>query len=443
MLRCLFFVLIFTSFLSNAQDSLYVKLSPNSDYNQLMLYKVRGAQQSYISNAKRINDTFKFGFPLESEQGMFRLYYDIQNRGFIEIIYNEESVSVEFDPTNPNDTTNFIRSKENRIFEKYNQLVNVQQSKIDSLQLVFFELEEKDSTDILYADAVYKLKGLQHSFEELSKGLLTHHFIRSNMTYNSDTIIETPTAYFKAVKTHFFDAVDFSDVALQNSSFYMDKVVEYVFYLNDSDDPEIYVAIKKEAINDVMLKVGGNYKIKSELLSSLLFAFADQQDIELVDFIKTVHYEALPSAYKNIRLIQQIDGMLKVAIGTTAPEITWQSKGRVERLSELKRSDYYIVTFWSTSCSHCLHDIPKLYQFTEDFQNVKVIAVALEENSIEFDKITKEMSNWINVLGLNKWENEFARSYDINSTPSFFVLGSDKKIIAKPEDLKDLKSYFE
>ena len=47
------------------------------------------------------------------------------------------------------------------------------------------------------------------------------------------------------------------------------------------------------------------------------------------------------------------------------------------------------------------------------------------------------------MLGLNKWENKTARTYNIMSTPSYFVLDVNKKIIAKPDALEDVKAFIE
>ena len=71
-----------------------------------------------------------------------------------------------------------------------------------------------------------------------------------------------------------------------------------------------------------------------------------------------------------------------------------------------------------------------------------MIAVSLEENEAEFNEQIKTMDKWINVLGLNKWENEYAKKYDIVSTPTYFVLDSDKNILLKPESLEELEQYF-
>jgi len=66
----------------------------------------------------------------------------------------------------------------------------------------------------------------------------------------------------------------------------------------------------------------------------------------------------------------------------------------------------------------------------------------LETNSIEFNKYKEQFKNWSNVLGLQKWENRIARDYEIVSTPTYFILDANKKIISKPEELDDVKAFF-
>lgn len=444
MLKYLFCLFLCSSFVMSAQDSLYVKLSPQSEVIQLMLYGVEGTQQQYISNSKSKENDFKFEFPTESEPGVYRLFFDIQNNGFIEILYNKESISVSFDPLEIDTSASFSMSKENKIYEAYIQSTLRQQTTIDSLQMVYFSSEESDLIKIKYSAAVEELKQSQHSFEEMSKGLMAHEFIISRRNYNAEEIWNEPDLYMTSTKSHFFDAIDFGNPILRNSSIFIDKVVEYVFYLNDSNDTDTYLELKQRAVDDVMLKVGNHHEVKSELLSSLLYALGGQQEIEMINFIISQYYEKLPIEYQNERFLTEIDRLITTAIGNEAPEISWIVNGEANKLSEMKGSnEVFIIAFWSTSCSHCLNDIPKLYDFTKDYEGLQIIAVALEEEREDFDTMTKEMPQWIHVYGANKWENEIARAYDVNGTPSYFVLDKNLKIIAKPEELEDLQSLFD
>jgi hypothetical protein len=46
-------------------------------------------------------------------------------------------------------------------------------------------------------------------------------------------------------------------------------------------------------------------------------------------------------------------------------------------------------------------------------------------------------------LGLNKWQNKVSKTYQVFSTPSYFVLDKNKKIIAKPNEISDVKAFLE
>ena len=74
---------------------------------------------------------------------------------------------------------------------------------------------------------------------------------------------------------------------------------------------------------------------------------------------------------------------------------------------------------------------------------MKVIAVALELDELGFYDMTPKFPAFINVLALNKWENEIPRSYDVHATPSYFLLDKNKRIIVKPEDKKQVARALE
>ena len=113
-------------------------------------------------------------------------------------------------------------------------------------------------------------------------------------------------------------------------------------------------------------------------------------------------------------------------------------------ISSLNDTPNYILVFWSTSCSHCLREIPELYSYSKTKSNLKVVAFALENDAFIWETYSKaNLKGWHNVLGLNKWENKTARTYQINATPSYFILDKNKKIIAKPDTIEDVKTFVE
>ena len=230
---------------------------------------------------------------------------------------------------------------------------------------------------------------------------------------------------------------------MKNSNFFGEKAIEYVFYLNVSDDVQVQNALYKNAISEVMQKVGGNNEVKSEILTSLIYAFEQFENMPLIDFVLDNFYSKLPANFKDEAFVDEMQSKIKLAIGNKAPEITWEENGVQKKLSELTISENYILVFWSTTCSHCLQEIPKLYEFTNGNNKMHVIAVALEDNNKDYEQFTSKLTTWTNILGLKKWENEMAHEYKINSTPTYFILDQEKRIVAKPEHFDDVKAYFE
>ena len=442
MLKHLLFLLVLVPITALSQDSLFVKLNPQGAFDQISMFRINGAHQAYVTNAKSEDGNFKFEFPPDATAGMYRLFFDLQNGLFFEVLYNNETIAVEFDPSMPDDTAVFSSSEENKVYQTYIQQIGAQQYKLDSLQYAYFNAPIKQYIRDEYPKELQKLYELQDGFEKQAVGLMTMDFIKGNEKYYNPEIIESLEAYMLSMNEHFFDYVDFSNDNLTSSSFFIDKVIEYVFYMNSAEDQETDATLKEQVIAIAMDKIGDINKVKNEVISSLIYAFAQQQNIELVSYIEENYYKTQPQEFQDERFLKQIHSMIKIAIGMTAPEITWTENEVEKKLSELSEAEKYVVVFWSTTCSHCLDEIPLFYNYSESLPNVKVIAVALEEDAIGFKNQIKTMPNWINVLGLDKWENEFARSYDINATPSYFVLDSDKKILAKPDTFEDVIDYF-
>ena len=155
--------------------------------------------------------------------------------------------------------------------------------------------------------------------------------------------------------------------------------------------------------------------------------------------------------YKTGEVLQQIDlDDAYFAEGLTVfngniYQLTWKENvdGKAYKLSTLNDAQNYVLVFWSTGCSHCLREIPVLYKHTQNKKKIKVIAFSLENNDKDWKKHIVKYPKWHNAIGLNKWENPIARTYQIFSTPTYIVLDKNKKIIAKPNTLEEVRKIVE
>lgn len=447
MFKKILIALLFISVSAQSQHSITGNVSPKNDLvTRVILYQLKGTKQVYVSNSKIENDQFKLEIPQGNEVGMYRLTFSPATFGFIDFLYGEENVSLKFDSSNLSNSVEFLTSEENKIYANYLAETFKAQQKLDSLQIVFFGLKDKKQDEItidLYKKSLSDYANIQNQYEDKTEGKLANHFIKVTHKYYAPQLFTAPQTYLNSVKKHYFDFVNFEDDLLKNSSFFGEKAIEYVFYLNVSDDAEVQNALYKNAINEVLQKVGSNDEVKSELLTSLIYAFAQYENMVMAGFVLDEFYSKLPENFIDEALVDEMRAKIKLAVGNIAPEITWEENGVQKKLSELSVADKYILVFWSTSCSHCLQEIPKLYEFTNGNTQMHVVAVALEDDNVNFEEFAAKLTTWTHILGLKKWENEFAKEYKINATPTYFILDKDKKIIAKPIHFEDVKAYFE
>ena len=371
--------------------------------------------------------------------------YSQEGNGFVDFIYNKENIELTFNPASPVESIKFLNSEENEKFHEYKNELAHRIPKLDSLQRVYFSLKEdlkKIEINKKYKEAYNDFYEFQNKYENSTKGSLANHFIKSSKKYYAPNLIASPQEYLNSEKQHYFDFIDFDDKELRNSIFLTQKVVDYVFYLNGSDDIQVQNLLFKGAVNAVFSNINDD-GLRSEMVTILLHSFSQVENTVLIEYIIKNYFNTLPEAFKDYKLIDQIQERVKLAVGKTAPDFSWNYKGELKKLSEIDIAENYIVVFWSTTCSHCLKEVPQLYEYIKNNTNVYVIAIALESDDLGFNHHTSSFVNWTNVLGLNKWQNEIARDYEITSTPSYFVLDSNKKIIAKPEYFKDVKNIFD
>ncbi len=447
MFKKLLIAFLFISVGVQSQHSITGTVSPKNDLvTRVILYQLKGAKQVYISNSKIDNSQFKLEIPQGTNSGMYRLAFNPEIFGFVDFLFSQENISLKFNPLNVSNPIEFLTSEENKTYANYLVETMNLQHKLDSLQIVFFGLKDKKQDELtidLYVKTLSDYTNIQNQYEQNTEGKLSNHFIKATRKYFAPTLFVSPQEYLNSVKKHYFDFINFEEEALKNATFFSEKTIEYVFYLNASDDIQVQNTLYKNAIGEVLQKVGENNEVKSDILISLIYAFEQFENMVMAGYLIDEFYNKLPANFIDEAVVDEMQSKIKLAIGNKAPEITWEEKGVQKKLSELKGAEKYVLVFWSTTCSHCLMEIPKLYEFTNGNTKTHVVAVALEDNKTNFAEYASKFTKWTNILGLKKWENNIAKEYKIIATPTYFVLDKDKKIIAKPEHLEDVKAYFE
>ncbi|WP_299048048.1 thioredoxin family protein [uncultured Polaribacter sp.] len=445
--------LVLFSFSCFAQYTVQGTMTKTLESDWVILYKIEGAKQKFVQNSKITIDSilvegnkqavgnFSFTLPKDTKIGAYRVTYQLESSGFVDFIFNKEDVRFGFHPEYPNQSVQFYESKENIFYKNYLDAIAVAQQSIDSVQIASLRNPDLNLTST-YKDALLKADNIQESFLEDAKDLYIKPFIKASFRSNSQKLILSAQQYMSNLVNTFFDKIDFNDKTLLNSSFLVDRITDYVFYINYSDDTEVQERLFKESVDTVMSKIN-EVIFKKDIIEFLVGEFEKTKNVSLIDYLFENYYDKLPEGVQNKKYKTEKLALFMAEVGRTAPDFTWKEANKVFSLSTLNEADTYVLVFWSTSCSHCLREIPQLHKYLQENNAIKVVAFSLENDDFGWKNYIPNLPNWHHVLGLNKWENKIARTYNIMATPTYFILNTNKKIIAKPDTIKDVKAFLE
>ena len=348
-----------------AQHTISGTFLPAEDYTFAVLYKVTPTSTMYVANTQ-MDEKGSFKFELDSTitQGMYRLVYALPQEEFnFDIIYNaKEDISLMF---NAETGVDFKSSVENTLVNSYTNSMSLISQSIGN----FYKQENQDASGLM---AIFKTqKETQLEYEKASKGTIASNFIKANKPYIPESY-EDITTYIGNLKKHFFDYVDFNNDVLQSSNFLIDRVLNYVFGMStNSEDEE---AVYKQNIDEVFIAMkDAKPEIKSNLLEVIWQQMVDANFEGVANYISDTYLIALAESLNDYELVRGLEQFKNVSIGSKAPEfdVFIDEDGiRIPvSLYDLDVAKTYIVVFWSSTCSHCLQEIPQLQAHLKALNN--------------------------------------------------------------------------
>lgn len=420
----------------HAQHSIKGTFSPAENYTYAFLYQATPTGSNYINRAQ-ISESGDFTIPLDSSitAGIYKIVYALPpEENNFDLIYNgKESVSLTFSNENG---LEFTDSKENKLWSSYT-------NSIEMINITISNFYEQESTDEKAFHDIFKtLKDTQIAFEDASKETLTSTFVKANKPYIPEAYEDLST-YSSNLKRTFLSHVDFDNYLLQSSDFLVDRVLAFIFGMSANTSNENY----KKDIDFVANKLSEtDAEVKLMLFEMIWSRFKNMDNREVANYIsdnylmrlsKETNFEALTNALIVYRYNQ---------IGQTAQNfdlaITQNNETVTTTLHDLTIAEHYLVIFWSSSCGHCLDELPKVKTLLSSKPNIKVLAIGLEDEAEGWQTAITNYPDFIHVLGLGKWENPISNAYGVGATPTYFLLDSDKKITAKPDDFEALESIL-
>ncbi|WP_397444678.1 TlpA family protein disulfide reductase [Polaribacter sp. R77954] len=442
------------SSISYAQYTIKGAMSPEIKTDWVILYRLEGTKQVFVNNTtiqtdsvmisgkKQAVSSFQIKLPTSAKPGAYRATYKLEGAGFVDFFFNKENVSFIFNPEYPQQSIAFSASSENKIYTDFLSDVSIVQQKLDSIQVAVLKNPSLDLAKE-YNMALKKVDSVQAIYAQLTEGKYVAPFVKASSRSNPPKIFTSINGYIDNITKTYFDGLDFSNKTLVNSSFLTNRMLDYIFYINYTENEKEQQALFKTSIKTILDKID-DITYKRDIIQFLIEQFEETKNLEIIDYLFEKHYNNLPVTLQNKKFKEEKLALFAIEVGRIAPDFSWQENGRNLKLSTLNDAENYVLVFWSTSCSHCLREIPQLHTYMNSKPNMNVIAFGLENDAMVWETYTKNnLKGWHNVLGLNKWENKTARTYQVYATPTYIILDKNKKIIAKPNEFKDVKEFIE
>jgi thiol-disulfide isomerase/thioredoxin len=158
-------------------------------------------------------------------------------------------------------------------------------------------------------------------------------------------------------------------------------------------------------------------------------------------YIKTEEGTCEPSTTTFNWAREKANILRNIQIGSAGPDFDIEGNMKLSSL----QGDYILLLFWASWCPHCREALPDIKKETDAFnqnagKKLITVAVSLDSSKADWQKFIQSgnYTTWFNTSELKRWEGKVPKLYNVYATPTMFLLDKDKKIIGKPEDIRQL-----
>jgi thiol-disulfide isomerase/thioredoxin len=283
-------------------------------------------------------------------------------------------------------------------------------------------------------------------------------------------IIDSTWQYYY-FRNHYFDNFDIADPRLLRTPLYEDKVMNYLTKVVPQIPDSLIVESDK-----LIEKTRSDSNLFRYMLITLFnyFGKSNYMGMDAVQIHIADKYYITDSWWSDPKFIadlkERVEKTKPLLIGKIAPDIElvqvpaehfikaqndtalkkFPHVGTHFRLSQME-AEFLVLVFWEADCGHCKTSIPKLHEIYENSlksKGIQVLAVSTlfgEDGKVKWADFinSHHLYSWINAW--NPYSYDFKVQYDVLTTPQFFILDKNKKIIAKKigvEQIEELIDVF-
>ena len=239
--------------------------------------------------------------------------------------------------------------------------------------------------------------------------------------------------------------VDFNDTALIASEPFQMRMVNALYSNTAADDLTQFDHLSIQSVGILLDKAKANMRAYELILEFMLNGYTNLGRTQVVDYL--LNYPMLRegdiSESEGARLDSITEPYQLVKVGVKAPGYTGVTIDGHDYDLYASKAEWAIVVFWSTDCEYCHDFLEQIRKHLDLKSGFELLTFALAEDQKEVaDAVKKMRLPGYHFYDELRWESKAFLDYHVTSTPTVFLLDSEKKIVCKPYDWNELKYWL-
>jgi len=406
---------------------------PGPDGMMLYLYETEGRNQTLMDSAEVRNQMFNFG-EVEVHRGFYKLAAkDAKNNCQFVMNPDEKDLRLVFRSTQMTSGRSAPASRENAAWFTYENFARVNNNQVRNLRKQVKDSPFKAQVEQQIAEKEQELVAKEHELIDA----------------NPDTYIAKFLGWknpkYPGSQGNYFDDMDPMDNSLIRSMAISDRIQGFMVAYSKGNDPGFLACIDM-----VKAHFEPNPATLESALYSMLEGFYNTGDKEHICqyILDNYIYDEDCGADLSDVIRQRAQGIINLQVGKTPPNFTmnkWDG-GSLNLMETAKANTYTLVMFWASWCHKCEQEIPVLIPVYEKYRNqgFEAVGVSLDQARQTWVGIIEQRGmQYPNVSQLQGWDSPIVKDYKITSTPTYFLLDREGKIVLKPKRIYEVDAFLQ
>ena len=416
---------------------------PPDSSNTIHLYTFYGKELCKIESTL-VNEQGEFVFKLKDtlNQGLYKIGLDKKNSATIVLSETSDMIMKADYRLLHADKIIVENSGENNAYRKLLNVWNQMQKKMVKIDELKNRISDKDPFLIQKRNVIDE--NIRRLTQDYNVNLLTiqAHYPK---TFTSEVLINLSLCPQLAdheqlqkrydseqafIHDYFFEFIDFSDERIIRTPFLAEKYSTYLVQFTDHTPESL-----KDSVDMIVNKAGINSTVHDFTIEFLINLFNKRGLAELENYVIDNYVQGCDKPLSE-RTLQTVERLKSLSIGRKAPEIVSRDpEGNTIKLSSsVRKNKILMLYFWASWCEVCKAENSQIVNLYKKFREkgLGIYGVALDTDKNEWVSAIKEYQlPWTNVSDLQQWDSESVKVYNVNQTPTIYLVDRKGMITAK------------